>query len=360
MATGDIIKIPAHGSYKSGIDGGSGIKEEVVVLGVVGPGGAIPLWQTDLTTLQNAAAANGNGTALTTEGFGGAAIQITGTFSATVNFEGTLNGTDYVAVEAVNLNDGSKATSTAVAGLYLITAPVLSVRTPVSGYVSGAVTVKGRAIPNVPSMTGGDVQLATSDVAIGAVELKDATTDTRAKVAASTSLAETDNAVAVKDPVTGVTTGAAVTSNAAGTLQQYLRGLVTILSDSWDDLNNRLNIAIKASDIAVPTDIQTIYRAQAFATTTVLGASASYTSATVDGLNYRRLTGRVYADQAGTLYLEHSDDDVTWDVITTISVAAGDKKGFDEPFYLRYGRARYVNGATAQTAFRLSGYKSAQ
>lgn len=69
----------------------------------------------------------------------------------------------------------------------------------------------------------------SSDIQIGAVELKNATTDDRAKIAATGSVAEGDNALAVQAPVLGMTTDAAVTTDAAGTLQQYLRGLVVHL-----------------------------------------------------------------------------------------------------------------------------------
>lgn len=122
---------------------------------------------------------------------------------------------------------------------------------------------------------------------------------------------------------------------------------------------NTVPAEVVTSDIAIPVDKQAVYRTQAFLTTTALGASASYTSATFDGLLYRRITGKVFADQAGTLNLQHSDDGITWDTLTTINVTASTPAKFDEPIYCRYVRANYVNGATAQTVFRLSAYLSA-
>lgn len=44
--------------------------------------------------------------------------------------------------------------------------------------------------------------------------------------------------------VEGATTDAAVTSDANGTLSAKLRGLVKMLSDVWDSVNHRLNVAI--------------------------------------------------------------------------------------------------------------------
>lgn len=69
-------------------------------------------------------------------------------------------------------------------------------------------------------------EIEALDVQIGAVEIKNAADDTRAKVGATGALAEGDNALAVQAPVLGATTGAAVVTDAVGTLQQYLRGLV--------------------------------------------------------------------------------------------------------------------------------------
>lgn len=89
------------------------------------------------------------------------------------------------------------------------------------------------------SITG---SLTTGDIQIGAVELKNGADDTRAKIGVISGLAEADNGVAVGVPVLGATTGAAVVTDAAATIQQYLRGLIKILADVWDDTNNRLNV----------------------------------------------------------------------------------------------------------------------
>lgn len=76
----------------------------------------------------------------------------------------------------------------------------------------------------------GTTATLAGDVEIGAVELKDATDNTRAKVAATGAVAEGNNAVAVQAPVLGATTGAAIVTDANGTIQQYLRGLVKLLA----------------------------------------------------------------------------------------------------------------------------------
>lgn len=53
------------------------------------------------------------------------------------------------------------------------------------------------------------------------------------------------------DAVAGTTTGSAVTSDADGTLQQYLRGLVKMLADAWDDTNNLLRVGLQAGSAVI-------------------------------------------------------------------------------------------------------------
>ena len=69
-------------------------------------------------------------------------FQVSGTFSATLQFEGTADGTNWVAVMAVNLADGSSATSTAAAGQFsLNNSGLTAVRVRASAYASGTATV---------------------------------------------------------------------------------------------------------------------------------------------------------------------------------------------------------------------------
>lgn len=65
------------------------------------------------------------------------------------------------------------------------------------------------------------------------------------------------------------------------------------------------------------------------------------------------VVGMVFADQAGTLFIEQSMDNTNWDISTSYAVTASDGKGFKEDIFAPYIRVRYVNGATPQTAFRL-------
>ena len=119
-------------------------------------------------------------------------------------------------------------------------------------------------------------------------------------------------------------------------------------------------VQLTGSAIAVPTDKQAIFRLQSFITTTAIGIGSIYTGASIDGIRYRRLTGKVFSDQAGTLTIQHSDNATTWDTLLTVSVATSTPEKFDEVLYAQYVRVVYTNGTTAQTAFRLSGYLSVE
>ena len=94
-------------------------------------------------TLQDAATAAGNGSIFVVEDLATVVLQVSGTFSATVSFEGTVDGTNWVAVRAQNLATGVAATSTTSAGLFRLTvAGLAKIRAPISSYTSGSITVK--------------------------------------------------------------------------------------------------------------------------------------------------------------------------------------------------------------------------
>ena len=97
--------------------------------------------------MQNAAGATGNGTVLTVDGYSVATIQVSGTFSATITWEGTIDQSNWVAVQATDLGTGTAATTATAAGLFRIQAFGLSqLRARVSAYTSGSVTATGRAV----------------------------------------------------------------------------------------------------------------------------------------------------------------------------------------------------------------------
>jgi hypothetical protein len=92
-------------------------------------------------------------------------------------------------------------------------------------------------------------------------------------------------------------------------------------------------------------------------TTTPLPANGTWTSSTEGALITGRLVGSCYSDQSGTLYIEQSPDGTHWDVVDSFSVTGGSGIGFSVEKVCPYARVRYVNGATAQSVFRLYVYR---
>ena len=111
-----------------------------------------------VVTMQNAATATGNGTAIVVgvsaanpgANLGAVGVQIVGTFSATITFEATTDGTNWTPVMATNLEDDVRATTATAAGQYTILyGSAIRIRARISSYSSGLVTVKGRLIPGL-------------------------------------------------------------------------------------------------------------------------------------------------------------------------------------------------------------------
>jgi len=98
-------------------------------------------------TFQSAATATGNGSAMNVAGLGLVGVQLTGTFSATVTFEGTIDGSNWVSLLARLVTDGTTSATATAAGIYQVPAAGLAqVRARVSAYTSGSVTVIGRGV----------------------------------------------------------------------------------------------------------------------------------------------------------------------------------------------------------------------
>ena len=97
------------------------------------------------TALQTAAVANGNGTALTTSGYSGGMIYVNCTVACsggtTVNFEGTIDGTNFVAMQGMPLSGGAPVTTATTTGAFAFDwAGFSQVRARISGYSAGTIT----------------------------------------------------------------------------------------------------------------------------------------------------------------------------------------------------------------------------
>jgi hypothetical protein len=140
--------IPIQGSSSINTDG-SGNQSTLVLVSDQSTG-----WAS--ATMQSAASANGNGTSLSVLGYATVAFTVSGTFSATVNFEGTEDNSNWSAIEVTPFNSTSPATTATATGSFIAScAGMQSVRARISGYASGNVTVTAHAVPLSSGGSGG-------------------------------------------------------------------------------------------------------------------------------------------------------------------------------------------------------------
>lgn len=101
-----------------------------------------------LDTLQSAAVATGNGTPVDVAGAQGLVVEVSGTFVATVTFEGTIDDSSWFVVNMLPLGATQTAVTTATAvGQWTpqhATLALSQFRARVSAWTSGSVTVKAR------------------------------------------------------------------------------------------------------------------------------------------------------------------------------------------------------------------------
>jgi hypothetical protein len=99
-------------------------------------------------TTQNAVAATGNGTAIDARGATQITVAVTGTFTAVVTFEGSIDGgVTFFPIALLKSADGTYALNAAAAGTFILPTqgPDLSdFRTPVAWTSGTSVTVKTR------------------------------------------------------------------------------------------------------------------------------------------------------------------------------------------------------------------------
>lgn len=73
---------------------------------------------------------------------GGIGVQITGTYSGTLQFEVTIDGTNYVALPALNINTGAEATTTTGTGIFRFdVVGIMMARVRATAFASGTATV---------------------------------------------------------------------------------------------------------------------------------------------------------------------------------------------------------------------------
>lgn len=91
-------------------------------------------------TAASVGAANGDLFSVDARGIAAILLQITGTFSATVTFQGSDDGTTWSTVNAINASTGVVATTSTAVGLFAIPVRTRYVRARVTAWTSGSVT----------------------------------------------------------------------------------------------------------------------------------------------------------------------------------------------------------------------------
>ena len=101
----------------------------------------------DKATLQDAAEATGNGYTMDVGGKASLTLQVTGTFSGTVTFEASLDGSNWVSRSGID-GSGNKSSTATTTGIYQFNIDGIKYfRARISAYTSGSITVVARATP---------------------------------------------------------------------------------------------------------------------------------------------------------------------------------------------------------------------
>ena len=149
--------------------------------------------------LHSGATATGNGEILELNSeFGGLSVQISGITSATITFEGTVDGANWVAQRAVNKATGAVATTATADGIYLFdVVGIRKFRARISAYVSGTIKATANAVlvvPHIPELNVAGAIPAGTNV-VGKVGIDQTTDGTTNRVVAKISQTAGENLV---------------------------------------------------------------------------------------------------------------------------------------------------------------------
>lgn len=180
---------------------------------------------------------------------------------------------------------------------------------------------------------------------------------------ASTGTTSSGGAFAINYPITVDVNGNPV-SIASGDSQTFLVPIANGVLRTWI-LTPTFGTAPAAGSIDTLTTVQgaagngTVLKGSLVPQTltptpAALAASATYTSDTLSLGAYDKIVGSVFTDQTGTLDINQSYNGTDWDVQSSITVNASTPTGYNIAVVAPYQQLVYINGATAQTVFRLN------
>jgi len=209
---------------------------------------------------QAAAVATANGTAMNVGGLPAVGVQIAGITSATITFEGIQDGSNWVAVQAINRTTGAKGTTATADGLYLVpTAGLDQLRVRISTWVSGAITVTGKGVLNAAEMSlalmGIDQTTPGASNGVYSAPAPQTPTAYRTGLTAIDTLAAVGTVTCTKIAGAGLTAGAYITNVVA--VNAFGRGIAKVGSATitTETTNLRINAAFAQVPGATHYDI---------------------------------------------------------------------------------------------------------
>ncbi len=217
-----------------------------------------------VTVLQAAAVALGDGTALKVNEAGAVGVQIVGITSATITFEGTVDGTNWVSVLAQNVATGATGATASADGIYIANVVGLTqFRARISTWATGTITVTAQRLAlnsglNFATASIGTIAAGTN--IIGKVGIDQTTPGTTDRVTAggtalltSTPTLSVAGAYATGDYIGPTTTPASFTnvSRASG-FADIVKSLVII--DKVTTAAVALELWLFSATFTAPTD----------------------------------------------------------------------------------------------------------
>jgi hypothetical protein len=239
-------------------------------------------------TMQSAAVANGNGTALSTTGLAGATMTVncaSCSGGTTVNFEAQEDGSSFVPIQGTKLDGSAQATTVTTAGVTVWQfnlSGVQQIRGRVSAYSAGTITITAHAIavpsayPTVSVNTLGSITTPVSVNTLGSITTPPVLGAGTAKYGQA----------AIDQTTPGTTNGVQV--NAALPAGTNLMGKVDILGNAGTALDAATGAAVPANALLMGTkassgnmagviacDKYAIYDASTSGDTQIIAASGS-------------------------------------------------------------------------------------
>ncbi|CAB4128462.1 hypothetical protein UFOVP103_45 [uncultured Caudovirales phage] len=211
-----------------------------------------------LLSFQYGQASTGDGNINDISGYTSLSLQVSLTGTSTVVFEGSFDGTTWGAVQGQNIFTSEIGSTTSVSSSFCFQIGSLKFfRAKCSAYTSGYVDVNGYASltsfnymnhdanGNVKvNVQGGNVTLNATDIEIGAVELKDGSSDQRATINSNGALVVANNVPSQMSSLLTFQSGATATGNGTPvdvsgygsiTVQQTVSGTATVTYEASQD-----------------------------------------------------------------------------------------------------------------------------